>query len=67
MQLYNASFTQMQRNLRDLEILRLKTGIYDVEWKHYTMLTSKQSTESVDLLSPEEMSSVIMSKLLGSE
>lgn len=67
MQLYNASFTQMQRNLRDLEILRLKTGIYDVEWKQYTMLTSKQSIESVDLLSPEEMSSVILSKLLGSE
>jgi len=50
----------MQRNLRSLELLKLKTGIYDPEWKQYMMLTKQQRVATVQLLDPLEMASVII-------
>jgi hypothetical protein len=50
----------MQRNLRSLELVKLKTGIYDPEWKQYMMLTKQQRAATVQLLDPAEMASVII-------
>ncbi len=55
----------MQRNLRSLELIKLKTGIYDPEWKQYMMLTKQQRAATVHLLDPAEMASVIIGKLMA--
>jgi hypothetical protein len=57
----------MKRNLRNLELLKLKTGIYDPEWKQYMMLTKQQRLQAIQLLDPAQMASVIVEKLMSTD
>jgi len=45
MQLYNASHLQVKRNLKNLSVYSLKTGMYDPLWRQYTILSKREREE----------------------